>query len=128
MAGLPSLFENFMSPCQSRESFTMSVPLARLGAFAMLHDRGVRQHARELFNRRSSLSQPRVRVLGHADGGSLRALAQLLERSLAHDEQVVVLVGHPQIGDERTATIACAVAAGATGALEQRDVGLRLAE
>src|SRR6185436_7950196 len=125
MAGLPSLFENFMSPCQSRESFTMSVPLARLGAFAMLHDRGVRQDARELFNRRSSLSQPRVRVLGHADGGSLRALAQLFERGLAHDEHVVVFVGHPQIGDERPAAIAGAVTPGAAGAFEQLDVRLR---
>ena len=56
------------------------------------------------------------------------ALAQLLERGLAHDEQVVMLIGHPEVGDERPAAIAKVVATRAAGAFEELHVGCRFSK
>ena len=84
---------------------------------AMLGHRRIRQHAQELFGRRETREEALVGILGHAEGGALGAHAYLVKGRLPGDENRVLVVGHPEIGDDHPALVAAEAALRAAGAL-----------
>src|SRR5215510_1439732 len=88
-------------------------------ALPMLDDGSVGQDAEQLFRGGRACAQPLVCVLRHAEGGALRARADLVERRPPGDESNVLLVGHPEIGHHHAAAIAAEAALRTAGALEE---------